>query len=164
MQLSNNAISRKLGRSARAFTMVEIALSLAVVAFALVAIIGILPLGMTVQKDNREDTLINQEGRFWIETIKSGSRGLHDLTNYVEHIKITNGQLPTITIDNKENTYLTSDDIVMLLSVPKYEYVGTSTNRYTNRIIGRLFVDSSNLSRTNSGGSGKRGTISVCSL
>src|SRR5688572_23924595 len=89
------------GRHERAFTMVEIALSLAVVAFALVAIIGILPTGMTVQKDNREDTLINQEGRFWIETLKSGSRGLHDLTNYVEHITIaprpSNGPLPTIT-------------------------------------------------------------------
>ena len=139
MQLSNNAISRKLGRSARAFTMVEIALSLAVVAFALVAIIGILPLGMTVQKDNREDTLINQEGRFWIETIKSGSRGLHDLTNYVEQIKIEprpNGPFPVITVDNKQNSYLTSSDIVMLLSVPKYEFIGT--NRYTNRITARV--------------------------
>src|SRR5688572_8662108 len=139
MQLSNNAISRKLGRSARAFTMVEIALSLAVVAFALVAIIGILPLGMTVQKDNREDTLINQEGRFWIETIKSGSRGLHDLTNYVEQIKIEpkpNGPFPVITVDNRQNSYLTSSDIVMLLSVPKYEFIGT--NRYTNRITARV--------------------------
>src|SRR5688572_12385340 len=66
------------------FTMVEIALSLAVVAFALVAIMGVLPTGMTVEKDNREDTLINQEGRFWLEAIKTGARGLDEITNYVE--------------------------------------------------------------------------------
>jgi hypothetical protein len=134
--LANN---KESGPLEQAFTMVEIALSLAVVAFALVAIIGILPLGMTVQKDNREDTLINQEGRFWIEALKSGSRGLKDLTNYVEQIKIEprpNGPLPMITVENRENTYLTSDDIVMLLSVPKYEFVGT--NRYTNRITARV--------------------------
>ena len=38
-----------------AFTMVEIALSLAVIGFALVAVIGILPIGMNVQKENRQE-------------------------------------------------------------------------------------------------------------
>ena len=130
---------RQSGRRERAFTMVEVALSLAVVAFALVAIIGILPSGMTVAKDNREDTLINQEGRFWIETLKSGARGLHHLTNHVEQIKIEptpSGPFPTITVDNQENSYLTASDIVGLLSVPKYEFVGT--NHYTNRITARV--------------------------
>jgi type II secretory pathway pseudopilin PulG len=133
--LANNGLS---GLRERAFTMVEVALSLAVVAFALVAIIGILPTGMTVQKDNREDTLMNQEGRFWIEALKSGARGLHDLTNHVEQIKIepASGPYSTVTVDNKENTYLTSTDIISLLSVPKYEYVGTNT--YTNRITARV--------------------------
>ena len=85
---SNGRIAEFARRGERAFTMVEIALSLAVVAFALVAIIGVLPLGMTVQKDNREDTLIAQEGRFWIGALKSGAEGLTDLTNYVEYIKV----------------------------------------------------------------------------
>src|SRR5687768_6942390 len=139
MQLSNNAISRKLGRSARAFTMVEIALSLAVVAFALVAIIGVLPLGMTVQKDNREDTLINQEGRFWLEAIKSGARGLNDITNYVEQIKIepTNSSPPPrITIENTRAPYLTGPEIISLLSIPKFETDGN--NIVTNRITARM--------------------------
>src|SRR5205809_5047379 len=79
------------GRPTRAgFTMVEIALSIAVVAFALVAILGVLPTGMTVQKDNRDDNVINQEGRYWLEAIRSGARGIEDLTNYVESITITN--------------------------------------------------------------------------
>lgn len=119
--------------------MVEIALSLAVVAFGLVAIIGVLPSGMTVQKDNREDTLINQEGRLWIEAIRNGALGLNYLTNYVEQVKIEpnpSNNYPTIKIDNTNSPYLTSSDIVALLSVPKIEVSGT--NRYTNRITARV--------------------------
>ncbi len=69
------------GEGERAFTMVEIAFSLAIVAFALVAIMGVLPTGMNVQKDNKDDTLINNDGSFWLETLRSGSRGMDDLTN-----------------------------------------------------------------------------------
>jgi type II secretory pathway pseudopilin PulG len=122
----------------RAFTMVEVALSLAVVAFALVAIIGILPTGMTVQKDNREDTLMNQEGRFWIEALKNGARGLADLTNYVEEISVqpTNSPFPAVLVDNTKAPHLTPTEIITLLSVPKFDFV--ETRRYTNRITARV--------------------------
>src|SRR6266498_397335 len=73
-----------------AFTMVEIAISLGVIAIALVAILGVLPTGVRVQRDNREDTILNQEGEFWLEAIRSGSRGLDYLTNYVDLITISN--------------------------------------------------------------------------
>jgi hypothetical protein len=122
--------------------MVEVALSLAVVAFALVAIIGILPTGMTVQKDNREDTLINQELRFWMEAIKNGARGLNDLTNYVEEIRVqpTNNTpaspYPAVIVDNTKAPHLTATEIITLLSVPKFDFNGT--NRYTNRITARV--------------------------
>jgi prepilin-type N-terminal cleavage/methylation domain-containing protein len=66
-----------------AFTMVEVAISLAIIGIALVAIIGVLPLGMNVQRDNREATVINQDATVFIEAIRNGSRGLDDLTNYV---------------------------------------------------------------------------------
>ena len=36
------------------FTMIEIAVSIAIVGFALVAVIGVLPAGMNTQRDNRE--------------------------------------------------------------------------------------------------------------
>src|SRR5216117_4364275 len=77
-------------REVAAFTMVEIAISLGVIAIALVAIIGVLPTGVRVQRDNREDTIINQEGLLWLEAIRSGSRGLDYLTNYVDTITISN--------------------------------------------------------------------------
>ena len=72
------------------FTMVEIALSLAVIGFALVTIIGVLPLGMSVQKENREETIINQDAAYWMDAIRGGARGMDDLTNYVRGITITN--------------------------------------------------------------------------
>ena len=71
-----------------AFTMIEIALCLAIIGFALVAIIGVLPAGLNVQKDNREETIINQDAVSWMNTLRTGARGYDDLTNYV--IGITN--------------------------------------------------------------------------
>ncbi len=71
---------RRAGRASlpirtAAFTMVEIAISLAIIGIALVAIIGVLPLGMNVQKDNREETIINQDATVLLEAIRSGARG-----------------------------------------------------------------------------------------
>jgi type II secretory pathway pseudopilin PulG len=74
----------------RAFTMIEIAISLAVIGFALVAIIGILPAGMSTQKDNRQETIIAQDESVLMEAFRNGARGMDDLTNYV--FAITNTQ------------------------------------------------------------------------
>ena len=68
--------------------MIEIALCLAIIGFALVAIIGVLPTGLNVQKDNREETIINQDAVAWMNSLRNGARGYDDLTNYV--ISITN--------------------------------------------------------------------------
>ena len=68
--------------------MIEIAISLAVIGFALVAIIGILPIGMSLQKDNQQETIINQDASVFLSAIRSGAQGLDYLTNYV--IGITN--------------------------------------------------------------------------
>ena len=70
------------------FTMVEIAISLAVIGFALVAIVGILPIGMGMQKQNRQETIINQDASVFLDAIRNGAQGLDDFTNYI--IGITN--------------------------------------------------------------------------
>ena len=70
------------------FTMVEIALCLAIIGFALVAIIGVLPTGLNVQQTNREETVIDQDAAVWMDAIRNGGRGYDDLTNYI--IAITN--------------------------------------------------------------------------
>src|ERR1043165_3280979 len=83
MNLYRHPQAARSARGPAAFTMVEIALALAVIGFALVAILGILPMGMDVQKDNRRETIINQDANFLIETIRGGARGVDDLPNYV---------------------------------------------------------------------------------
>jgi type II secretory pathway pseudopilin PulG len=72
--------------------MVEIAICLAIIGFALVAIIGILPTGMQVQKENRQETVINQDATVFLDAIRNGAQGLDDLTNYV--MGITNWVTP----------------------------------------------------------------------
>jgi type II secretory pathway pseudopilin PulG len=72
----------------RAFTMIEIAISLAIIGFALVAIVGILPIAMNAQRDNRQETIINQDASILMDAVRNGERGLDDLTNYV--VAITN--------------------------------------------------------------------------
>jgi type II secretory pathway pseudopilin PulG len=116
--------------------MIEIALSLAIIGFALVAIIGVLPIGMNAQKDNREETIINQDASVFFDAIRNGARGLDDLTNYV--FAITNevtGYRDDRTLNGVHVRYgytLTNSDtpaqfpltngfrIVGLLSTPKY--------------------------------------------
>jgi prepilin-type N-terminal cleavage/methylation domain-containing protein len=75
-----------------AFTLIEIALCLAVIGIALVAIIGVLPLGMDVQRENREATVVNQDATIFMEAIRNGARGADDLTNYVYEIQVGTNQ------------------------------------------------------------------------
>ncbi|HEY3760949.1 MAG TPA: hypothetical protein VGN23_04315 [Verrucomicrobiae bacterium] len=69
--------------------MVEIAISLAIIGIALVAILGVLPLGMRTQKDVREETIINQDATVLMEDIRNGAKGANDLTNYIYAITNT---------------------------------------------------------------------------
>ena len=150
-------------RPVRGFTMVEIAICLAIIGIALVAIIGVLPIGMNTQRDNREETIINQDATVLMEAIRSGSRGLDDLTNYVYAITNywtkfnrdgsvngnagnINGYTTNVTI--APNYYYLSGDpltngmnIIGLLSTPEYtDDSGYPTNNlfnggYSNHIV-----------------------------
>ena len=148
-------------RSLAAFTMIEIALALAVIGFALVAIIGVLPAGMSVQKDNRESTLVNFDANFLMDAITSGTTGLDDLTNHV--IAITNyysvfkWKSGTLTLNSAASHYFaytpagtftekgqvgpnmltTGSNIIALLTTPKYSLLGspaTGGDLYSNYI------------------------------
>lgn len=120
----------RLVRSESAFTMVEIAICIAIVAFALVAIIGVLPTGLQVQKQNREDTIIQQEGQFWLEAIRSGAQGLDYLTNCIDIIhtetysQVGNSADGTLTIGDATygDGFRNGRDIVGLLSLPKLHF------------------------------------------
>ncbi len=127
--------------------MVEIAISLGVIAIALVAILGILPTGVRVQRDNREDTILNQEGEIWLEAIRSGSRGLDYLTNYVDMITLRSSK-PNATVvflspgfqytlppGATPGPMLTNgQQIVGLLTTPKYIPDPDANTIITNRV------------------------------
>jgi type II secretory pathway pseudopilin PulG len=94
--------------------MIEIAISLAIIGFALVAIIGVLPIGMNTQKDNREETIINQDASVLLDAIRNCAQGLDDLTNYV--FAITN------TVDSYD------DATLKRTSVGRYGYTVTNSD------------------------------------
>ncbi|HEY4414259.1 MAG TPA: prepilin-type N-terminal cleavage/methylation domain-containing protein [Verrucomicrobiae bacterium] len=127
---------KKMTGDLAGFTMVEIAICLAIIGVALVGIIGVLPIGLNTQRDTREETIINQDVATLLPIITQGSRGADDLTNYV--FAITNAQT---TYDNNgvpvtvvTNWYTISDfltngaNIVGILSTP--EYVTNFGNSY----------------------------------
>jgi type II secretory pathway pseudopilin PulG len=69
-----------------AFTMIEIALCLAIIGFALLSILLVLPSGMNTQRDTRQETIIGQDASVLLEAIRGGARGMDELTNYVDAI------------------------------------------------------------------------------
>ncbi len=93
MNISGTTLDERHRRDDYGFTMVEIAICLAIIGIALVAIIGVLPIGMRAQRENRERTVINQDATELMNAIRNGSRGADDLTNYVYAI-VNTGSSP----------------------------------------------------------------------
>jgi type II secretory pathway pseudopilin PulG len=108
-------------RREAAFTMVEIAIALGIIAFALIAIIGVLPAGLQANRDNREDTIVNQDARVLIEAIKTGGRDVtSDIGAFVDSVDGTNYAKP--------NPPLSTPDFIRLLS-------DTDTNRNGHEFV-----------------------------
>ena len=123
-------------RSDSGFTMVEIALSIAIVAFAMVAIIGIMPTGFEAQRLNREETIINQDGTLMMEAIRSGALGFDELTNFVDSITISNhmGNIRSVGVADRFNDFnqavplVNAHFILGMLSTPQLEVVDVRRN------------------------------------
>lgn len=127
-------------RGLLAFTMIEIAIALGVVAFALVAIVGVMPTGIKVQKDNLEDTIINQDGSFWLEAIRSGARGLDELTNHVESVTISNSNKSLLILSNNLSgggPLSRGELIIGRLTTPKY-FFGRNGEPIQNSVSARV--------------------------
>jgi type II secretory pathway pseudopilin PulG len=139
------------------FTMIEIAMAIGVIGFALVAIIGILPAGMNVQQSNREDTLVAQDAPYFLDAIRNGcvlntnrfgeaNQNLDFLTNYVESIAMTNvingvfakhgTNYPSF---NGELNFTSGSNIVGLLSSPQdWQYTNPSNYLFVSAIVRAL--------------------------
>jgi prepilin-type N-terminal cleavage/methylation domain-containing protein len=127
MILKTNIAARRAHRPEEGFTMIEIVLSLAVIAVAMVAIIGVLPLGMNVQSENRETSVINTDAGIWIEALRSGAQGMEYLTEYVQEVRIvetrrnvSDGSLNGTPATNYFDTFTSASNLIGVLSYPKY--------------------------------------------
>jgi prepilin-type N-terminal cleavage/methylation domain-containing protein len=126
MILKTNFAARRAHRPEEGFTMIEIVLSLAVIAVAMVAIIGVLPLGMNVQSENRETSVINTDAGIWIEALRSGAQGMGYLTNYVQEVRVReirrNAANGSFISESTEyvNTFAGASNLIGILSYPKY--------------------------------------------
>jgi type II secretory pathway pseudopilin PulG len=117
--------------------MVEIAISLAIIGIALVGIIGVLPIGMRSQRDNREQTVINQDATVFMDAIRGGSRGLDDLTNYVFMVTNTYAHFAY-------SNFTSGAEIVGLLSTPEYVDANNQPTipanaAYSNRMVAFVY-------------------------
>ncbi len=136
-----SGLSGWLRRDCRAFTMIEIAMSLAIVGFALVAIIGVLPNGVQVQKNNRDDTIINQEGMMILEAIRNGTMNFGTLTNMVDDVAVycTNSQGAP---KSYTNIVLNSPMQIMgLLSIPVgavYQTNKSGPSMYATQVVAKV--------------------------
>ncbi len=132
MKLRHHNQKRSALRAQEAFTLVEIALCIAIVAFALVAIIGVLPTGLEVQKENREETVINQDAQVWADTIRNATTNAAVLTNNIEWIEFRTitiaGTTTTNFLGRLYATNLASRQILGAICTPKYLYSASQTN------------------------------------
>jgi type II secretory pathway pseudopilin PulG len=142
-------------RCAEAFTMVEVALSLAIIAFAIVAVIGILPTGMQVQRTNREQTIINQDGQFILEVLKTGQTNVNLLAQNLEWIESYTNISPSLVVGLEgridrtnllQGTFTTNalaQRIVGLLSTPRFVINPNASNSYYSNWVQAKFVANS---------------------
>jgi prepilin-type N-terminal cleavage/methylation domain-containing protein len=153
MKLFRNPL-RAGRRPERAFTLVEIVLSLAIVAIALVAIIGVLPIGLNVQSDNQEESIISADAAMWMEAFRNGAQGasyfdpnpnklanppkaplfnIHEIKVQQVVRQMSTDQVLTEDI-NYFNEFQRDNELIGLLSRPKYQF-DPINDVYTNWIV-----------------------------
>jgi type II secretory pathway pseudopilin PulG len=127
--------------------MIEIAISLAIIGFALTSILLVLPYGMNTQRDNREETIISQDATVLLENIRNGARGANHLTNYVYTIVnsqavIKNGVMTFPSPIPYGSSQLTNGAMIIgLLSTPEFTDLNglplayPPTDGYSNHVV-----------------------------
>jgi type II secretory pathway pseudopilin PulG len=119
--------------------MIEIALCIGIIGFALVAIIGVLPTGLKVQRDNREETIINHDAQLILNAVRSGGTGpdLDVLARNFDQIDIP-GATYTAPGGSAPN-FFTGSNIVGLMSRPS-----GGTTSYVRAVSGVLASQGTN--------------------
>lgn len=155
MKLRNTRSVFANDRSEDAFTMIEVAMSLAIVAFALVAIIGVMPTGLNVQRQNADETIISQDGTYLLEAIRQGtlSANLTQLGTNLTEIDLRSefnavGNPSTYYWTNGVGSPPSIDQLVLHLARPRESEnlsIGVATAPITNYVRLRFFALSGNM-------------------
>lgn len=116
-------------------------LSLAIIAIALVAIIGVLPIGLNVQAENQEESLVSADAAIWMEAFRNGAQGMEYLVQddddgddfYIDEVRVeevhrTRNPLGASYRDDPgtvfRTQYLTNftsaSNLIGVLSLPKF--------------------------------------------
>ena len=123
------------GFSTGGFTLVEIAISMAIIAFALTVIIGILPSSMRVQRDVREETLVLSDGNYVLESIRHGARNADALMDCVDRILQGTNVVPFYSSSNIIQAMTANQNNVLVVNG-----VAVSTVVVTMRSLGGSMV------------------------
>lgn len=113
--------------------MIEIAVSIAIVGFALVAVIGVLPAGLNTQRDNREETMVNQDAQYLVEALTHGVKQTGYLSNIVSRIEWVGTNDITVQTFNRP---FYNEQVIGLLSV-KHGYRTNNTDVLSARAVMR---------------------------
>lgn len=130
-----------------AFTLLEIAVSLAVIGFAIVAVLGVLPTGLNIQRDTRERTVVLQDASYFIEAIRHGASDVTDpnfqtqLANSIQRmwrVYVEGTTLQTVELTDRVNDFPTDADVVRLLSEPSHNISAARRYLYTVALVRSL--------------------------
>lgn len=122
-------IARRAG-----FTLLEIAVALAVIGFAIVAVLGVLPTGLNIQRDTRERTIILHDAQYFMDAIRHGTaNSAAGETNLVYRVDklwlvgVTNGTMSVRELSFKGGDFKNDGDLIRWLSMP---YIPTNGVRF----------------------------------
>lgn len=141
---------RRSRRSIRAFTMVEIVLSLAVIAVAMVALIGVLPLGMNVEAENRETSIVNADASIWMEALRGGAQEIGYFTNFIQEVRldVTRRAYSDLSVISQTSEFFdrydfhSASNFFTMINQPKYRYVDRTGNGDIDERIDRdVYID-----------------------
>jgi prepilin-type N-terminal cleavage/methylation domain-containing protein len=142
------------------FTLLEIAVALAVIGFAIVAVLGVLPTGLNIQRDTRERTIVTQDATYLIEAIRRGafidSAMATNLIYHVEYVARVTTSTTGVSSTNElqiNTDYSNDGDLVRLLGEP-HQSSGPGNRNFTV-----MQMRSLSGTATEKGGRGEEGRI-----